>query len=41
MPDRYFIRSTATGLCIGLTCADGVTLNGKEDVFFIVDSALI
>lgn len=35
----YFIRSSATGHCIGLTWADGVTLNGKEEDFFIGDSA--
>ncbi len=37
---RYLIRSIATGHCIGLTWADGVTLNGKEEDFFIGDSAL-
>jgi hypothetical protein len=29
------IRSLSTGHCIGLTWADGITLNGKEDEFFI------
>lgn len=29
------IRSLSTGHCIGLTWADGVTLNGKEEDFFI------
>lgn len=36
----YLIRSNATGHCIGLTWADGVTLNGKEEDFFIGDPAL-
>lgn len=36
----YLIRSRATDHCIGLTWADGVTLNGKEEDFFIGDSAL-
>jgi hypothetical protein len=35
MHPSYLIRSTATGHCIGLTWADGVTLNGKEEDFFI------
>ena len=29
------IRSLSTGHCICLTWADGITLNGKEDEFFI------
>jgi len=29
------IRSLSTGHCIGLTWADGMTLNGKEEEFFI------
>lgn len=37
---RYLIRSSATGHCIGLTWADGDTLNGKEEDFFIGESAL-
>ena len=41
MHPSYFIRSTATGHCIGLTWADGWTLNGKEEDFFIGDPALI
>ena len=36
----YLIRFTATGHCIGLTWADGVTLNGTEEDFFIGDPAL-
>lgn len=40
MHPSYLIRSRATGHCIGLTWADGVTLNGKEEDFFIGDSAL-
>jgi hypothetical protein len=31
----YVIRSLSTGHCICLTWADGTTLNGKEDEFFI------
>lgn len=40
MHPSYLIRSTATGHCIGLTRADGVTLNGKEEDFFIGDLVL-
>ena len=29
------IRSLSTGHCIGLTWKDGITLNGKEEEFFI------
>jgi hypothetical protein len=29
------IRCLATGHCIGLTWADGKTLNGREDEFFV------
>jgi len=29
------IRSLSTGHCISLTWADGITLNGMEDEFFI------
>lgn len=29
------IRSLSTGHCIGLTWTDGMTLNGKEEDFFI------
>ena len=36
----YLIRSKATGHCIGLTWADGVTLNGNDEEFFIGDPAL-
>ena len=31
------IRSLSTGHCIGLTWADGITLNGKAEEFFISD----
>lgn len=31
----YLISSKATGNCIGLTQADGSTLNGKEEDFYI------
>jgi hypothetical protein len=37
---RYLIRCQATGHCIGLTQADGLTLNGLEDDFFIGESSL-
>lgn len=36
----YLIRSRSTGHCIGLTWADGVTLNGREEDFFVNYSAL-
>lgn len=36
----YLIRCSSTGHCICLTWADGVTLNGKEEDFFIIDSSL-
>jgi hypothetical protein len=36
----YLIRCQATGHCIGLTQADGATLNGKEKDFFIGESSL-
>jgi hypothetical protein len=29
------IRSLSTGHCIGLTWADGITLNGRAEEFFI------
>jgi hypothetical protein len=31
---QYLIRHS-NGSCIGLTWADGVTLNGREDQFYI------
>jgi hypothetical protein len=36
----YLIRCQATDHCIGLTQADGATLNGKEGEFFIGESSL-
>lgn len=33
--DRYFIKSLATGHSIALTWSDGLTLNGKEEEFFV------
>ena len=36
----YLIRCQATDHCIGLTQADGATLNGKEEDFFIGESSL-
>lgn len=35
--DACIIRCLSTGHCIGLTWADGMTLNGKEEEFFIGD----
>jgi hypothetical protein len=35
-----FIRCVLNGHCIGLTHADGVTLNGKEEDFFIEEPLL-
>lgn len=35
------IRSLATGHCIGLTWADGTTLNGKAEEFFIGDGSTL
>jgi hypothetical protein len=32
---KCVIKCLFTGHCIGLTWADGVTLNGKEEDFFI------
>ena len=33
--DDYVIKNTSNGHPIGLTWMDGVTLNGKEEDFFI------
>ena len=33
---EYFIKAS-NGYCIGLTWADGKTLNGKEEEFFTLD----
>lgn len=35
------IRCLSTGHCIGLTWADGVTLNGKEEDFFIGEGSML
>ena len=35
------IRSLSTGHCIGLTWADGITLNGMEQEFFIGDGTTL
>ncbi len=32
---QYLITCTLSTMCIGLTWLDGVTLNGKEEDFFI------
>jgi len=32
---QWFIRCTHNGHCIGLTWADGVTINGKPEDFYI------
>jgi hypothetical protein len=37
---RYLIRCQATDHSIGLTQADGSTLNGREEDFFIGESSL-
>lgn len=33
---QYLIKCKSNGHCIGLTWADGVTLNGKEEEFFTI-----
>lgn len=33
--NQWLIKCTINGMCIGLTWADDVTLNGKESDFFI------
>lgn len=33
---RFFIKCLPNGHCIGLTWADGVTLNGNPDDFYCV-----
>ena len=35
--DQWLICYVATDYCIGLTHSDGVTMNGREDQFFIDD----
>jgi hypothetical protein len=35
------IRCLSTGHCIGLTWVDGVTLNGREEDFFIGDGTTL
>lgn len=35
---QWLIECTANGSCIGLTWADGVTLNGNESQFYIKES---
>ena len=37
---NYLITFTPNGHTIGLTWSDGVTMNGKEDEFFIKDDRL-
>jgi len=32
---EYLIKCTSNDHCIGLTWADGVTVNGKPDQFFV------
>lgn len=32
---EYLIRCNSNGHCIGLTWQDGVTMNGREEDFFI------
>lgn len=35
--NRYFICYDEASCCVGLTWSDGMTLNGKEEEFFIGD----
>lgn len=37
-PDTYLIKFLGNGHMIGLTWADNVTLNGKEEDFFVEGS---
>ena len=34
---EYLIKCTANNSCVGLTWCDDVTMNGKEEEFFIAD----
>jgi hypothetical protein len=34
--NQYLIKCSSNGHCIGLTWADGKTLNGKESDFFTI-----
>lgn len=34
---QYFINCLHNNYCVGLTHMDGVTMNGREDEFFIGD----
>lgn len=34
---EYYIKCLSNNYCIGLTWADDVTLNGKEEDFYIAD----
>lgn len=34
--NQYLIKCDYNGHCIGLTWTDGVTMNGKEEEFFVV-----
>ena len=34
---QYLIKCTFSKMCLGLTWADGETLNGKADDFFVED----
>jgi len=34
--DQYLIKCDYNGHCIGLTWRDAVTMNGKEEDFFVV-----
>lgn len=37
---EYFIRCISNGYTIGLTWSDGITLNGKEEDFFIPEDLI-
>lgn len=37
--DEYYIKCTLNNSCIGLVWADGTTMNGKPEDFFIAEPA--
>jgi hypothetical protein len=38
LADEYLIKCLGNGNVIGLTWCDGVTLNGREDQFYLADT---
>jgi len=38
---QYLIKCAWNGHCVGLTWADGVTMNGREDQFFILEQGRV